>query len=152
MPILLDGNNLLHQLPRGARSRHEVRKLVLESVRHERMAVTVVFDGPPPTGSPPEEALGAVTVVYGGAVSADDVIIGRLPTDRTARQWVVVTDDRGLADRARQRGAAVRRLAEWHLKRRSAPKRVRAESKLSSHEVAEWETYFGGTDDNEGRG
>ena len=105
MPIIVDGNNLLHRLPTTSRPRAEVRRLVLETTRHERIAIVVVFDGPPPTGSPSEESLGSVTVVYAGKAVADDVMIGRLPTGRAASQWAVVTDDRGLAERARGRGA-----------------------------------------------
>jgi len=149
MPILVDGNNLLHRLPRGSRSRVEVRRLILEAVRNERMAVVVVFDGPPPAGSPQEESLGSATIVYSGAAVADDVIIGRLPRGAGARQWVVVTDDRGLTNRARQRGAEIRPLAEWQRKRATKSKRVARESKLSSHEVQEWEQFFasGGPED-----
>ena len=142
MPILVDGNNLLHRLPGPSRSRAEVRRLVLETTRHERIAIMVVFDGPPPAGSPSEESLGSVKVVYAGRAVADDVIIGRLPTGRAARQWVVVTDDRGLAERARRRGAAVRGLAEWQRRRQPTPRRVTREPKLSSHEVQEWEEFF----------
>jgi hypothetical protein len=144
MPIFVDGNNLLYRLPAGSRSRAEVRRMILEATRHERMAVVVVFDGPPPAGSPSEESLGSVTVVYSGATKADDIVIRRLPTGRDASQWVVVTDDRGLADRARRRGAAVRGLAEWQRRRRAMPKRIAREEKLSSHEVREWEEFFSG--------
>jgi len=144
MPIFVDGNNLLYRLPAGSRSRADVRRMVLEATRHERMAVVVVFDGPPPAGSPSEESLGSVTVVYSGATKADDVVIRRLPTGRDASQWVVVTDDRGLADRARRRGAAVRGLAEWQRRRRAMPKRIAREEKLSSREVREWEEFFSG--------
>jgi uncharacterized protein YaiI (UPF0178 family) len=119
-----------------------VRKLVLEVTRRERMSVTVVFDGPPPPGSPEKETLGAVGVIYSGSASADDVIISRLPKGNAARQWVGVTDDRGLSGRVKQRGASVRRLAEWGDRPKARPKRARAESKLSSNEVADWEAYF----------
>ena len=150
MPIIVDGNNLLHRLPTSSRSRAEVRRHVLDSTRHERIAIVVVFDGPPPAGSPSEESLGSVTVVYAGKTVADNVIMGRLPTGRAARQWVVVTDDRGLAERARQRGASVRTLAEWQRRRPPKPKRVTREAKLSSHEVQEWEEFFsGGNNHNE---
>ncbi len=114
------------------------------------MAVVVVFDGPPPAGSPAAESLGSVTVVYAGAAIADDVIIKRLPSGRAAGQWVVVTDDRALADRARQRGASVRGIAEWQSKRQPTPKRVSREPRLSSNEVREWEEFFSsdGTSDD----
>lgn len=143
MPILLDGNNLLHRMPRGERSRSAVRTQVLEITRHESMSVTVVFDGPPPTGSLPQESLGKVTVIYSGSRSADDVIVKMLPKGAAAKQWFVVTDDRGLAVRVNDRGAKVRRLAEWqNRKKRKPPPRSRFESKLSSHDVQEWEAFF----------
>jgi len=142
MPLLIDGNNLLHRLPKSSRTRSAVRSLVLEATRHERMSVVVVFDGPPAPGSPSHEVLGRVAIVYSGATSADDVIVGRIPAGRSARQWVVVTDDRALADRARQRGAAVRTLGEWSARPRPAPPKARTEPKLSSDEVAVWEKLF----------
>lgn len=144
MPLLVDGNNLLHRLPKGSRTRSAVRALVLDATRHERISVVVVFDGPPPTGSPERELLGQVTVVYSGAAVADDVIIGRIPAGASARQWVVVTNDRALAGRARERGAAVRTLGEWSARPRRAPSRKHTEAKLSSREVAEWEEIFNG--------
>jgi len=144
MPLLIDGNNLLHRLPKPSRTRSGVRALVLEATRHERMSVVVVFDGPPAAGSPEHEALGRVAIVYSGAASADEVILGRIPAGRSARQWVVVTDDRALADRVRERGAATRTLGEWSARPRPAPPRTRTEAKLSSREVAEWERVFDG--------
>ena len=108
MPILVDGNNLLHRLPSSERSRGSVRRQVLDATRHETVSVTVVFG-------------------------------------TAAKQWSVVTDDRGLARRARDRGAQVRSLADWQRRRkRPSPARPRIESKLSSLEITEWETYFAG--------
>jgi hypothetical protein len=132
MPILIDGNNLLHTLPPEHRRRGDVRRLVLDACRRERMKVTVVFDGPPPAGAPSRELLGAVTVVYSDTASA------------SAREWVVVTDDRGLAQRVRQRGAGVRTTAEWRQPRRTRSRGQERQPKLSSHEVAEWEEFFSG--------
>lgn len=141
MPILIDGNNLLHRLP-GERSRGAVRKAVLERVRGEAQRVTVVFDGPPPDGAPPEESLGAVTVVYAGSREADDVIVRRIPRGPQARQWVVVTDDQQLRQRARDEGATVRGLAEWQRRPVRTPPVTVREAPLSSHEVSEWEAFF----------
>ena len=143
MPVIVDGNNLLHSLPRPHRSRAEVRQRTLELVRHETLKIVVVFDGPPPKGSPLTEHLGRVTVRYSAAAAADDVIIDMVPEGRAASQWVVVTDDRGLRERARSKGAGVRTLAQWR-GRRSKARRSRHESRLSSHEIAQWEEYFSG--------
>ena len=55
---------------------------------------------------------------------------------------MVVTDDRGLGRRVKERGGTVRSLADW---RRRRPRKAAVkphQSKLSSHEVAEWEDFF----------
>jgi len=108
------------------------------------MSLTVVFDGPPPDGAPARELLGSVTVVYAGSRSADDVIVNMLPDGPAAKQYTVITDDRGLADRVRDRRAKVRRLAEWQGRRKQKPRPTKFESKLSSHDIADWEDFFAG--------
>ena len=92
------------------------------------------------------ESLGKVTVVYSDSRAADDVIIDMLPGGAEAKQFSVVTDDRGLADRARERGAKVRRLADWQGRKKQKPRPSRFESKLSSHDIADWENFFAGDD------
>ena len=144
MPLLIDGNNLLHSLPRSERSRSDVRHLVLEKVRHERLQVTVVFDGPPPDGSPKVEHLGQVTVRYSDSSSADDVILRALPIGPSASQWAVVTDDRELGNRVRDRGGRVLSLGELNNRKPKPPRRSTHEPRLSSHDVADWEEYFSG--------
>ena len=145
MPIVVDGNNLLHALPHGSRSRAAVRRLSLELVRRESMRLTVVFDGPPPAGTPERESLGRLTVVYSGSASADDLIVGMLPQGGQARSWSVVTDDGRLGQRARHRGARVRPLAEWSERLLARPARA-GDERLSEDEVAEWEAFFAGRD------
>ena len=141
MPLILDGNNLLHSLPRGRRSREEVRRQALEAVRRQALSLTVVFDGPPPEASPEVEHLGRVTIRYSGGEAADEVILALLPA-RGRGQWVIVTDDRELRERARAKGARVRSLAEW-AGSRATPRRIsRHEPKLSSREIADWEAFF----------
>jgi hypothetical protein len=149
MPILLDGNNLLHRL-RGAHGRADVRHQVLDACRGQRRRVTVVFDGPPPSGTPARESLGPVTVVYSGARPADDVIVSRVPAGPRGREWVVVTDDRGLARRARARGASIRSLADW-LSQSPPMDRPTHDRGLAPDDVAAWEAYFaeGRSDDDE---
>ena len=149
MPLLIDGNNLFHSLPRSERSRADVRQMVLETVRYERLQVTVVFDGPPPDGSPKIEHLGRVTVRYSGSSSADDVILRVLPDGSRASEWVVVTGDRELGRRVRDCGGRVLSLSEWHSRRPKLPRRPAHEPKLSSHDIDEWEAYFSGKRKND---
>lgn len=141
MPVVIDGNNLLHATPQAKR-RGDIRRQSLELVRRGGMTVTVVFDGPPPPGSPPVEHLGRVTVRYSGSRSADDEIVGLLPAGRAAADWVVVTDDSGLGRRVRERGGRVRTLAEWRRRKPGPSRRPRREAKLSPREIDEWEAYF----------
>ena len=144
MPILIDGNNLLHALPPGGRSREAVRRLIMDQTRGEKISVTVVFDGGPTEGARATEHLGAVTVVYAGKRTADDVIISRIPSGAAAKSWTVVTNDRRLSERARHRGASTRTLAEWRNRpvrgRRSRPSRT--ESPLSAREIDQWQEFF----------
>ncbi len=141
MPVLVDGSNLLHALGTANARRADVRRLVLERVRHERMRVVVVFDGPPPAGAPAIESLGRVTIRYAAPSSADDVIVGLLPSGPESRGWTVVTDDRGLAARVRQHGASVRPLAHWR-HGMDGPRPSAERGALSPSEIAEWEAYF----------
>ena len=144
MPIVIDGNNLLHSLPPDQRSRAAVRQRVLDQSRHEKISVTVIFDGPPPDGSPATEHLGQVTILYSGHASADDAIISRLPSGGAARSWSVVTNDRALAARVRERGASIRNLAQWTGRRgaKVRPGKPRPKPPLRAKEVEQWEKEF----------
>ena len=150
MPIIIDGNNLLHSLPTREQSRQAVRRRALDTVRHEGVSLTVVFDGPPPAGSPALEHLGRVSVHYSGTASADDVIVETLSKGGPVSKWVVVTDDRGLRDRVRNLGAQVRTLAEWRGRRLQKARRAPHEPKLSSREIEDWQSYFATGDDSDG--
>lgn len=151
MPVVVDGNNLLHTLAPGKRSRAEVRRQALEMVRAEGLQLTVVFDGAPPVGSPEVERLGRVTVHYSCGASADEIILSLLPSGRGAVDWVVVTADRGLSERVRARGAKTRTLKQWRDRKTVPPRRTSHEPKLSSRDLADWETYFSSDRDDEGQ-
>jgi len=144
MPIVIDGNNLLHSLPPDQRSRAAVRQRVLDQSRREKISVTVVFDGPPPDGTPSAEHLGSVTILYSGKTSADDLIINRLPSGNAARSWSVVTNDRGLGARVRERGASIRTLTQWTSRRgaKVRPGKPRPKPPLRVKEVEKWEDVF----------
>ena len=149
MPVIIDGNNFLHSLPSQEQNRDSVRRRALDTVRQGGLSLTVVFDGPPPGGSPDPEHLGRLTILYSGASSADDLILRLLPRSGRASEWVVVTDDRALRDRVRDAGARVRTLAEWRSRKPRKPRRVSREPKLSSREIADWESFFSSEGDDE---
>lgn len=142
MPIAIDGNNLLHSLPKEDRSRSEVRRRALEIVRSDGLQVILVFDGPPSSGIPETEHLGLLTVLYAGSVSADTVLLDLIPEGDRAATWIVVSDDRELCARVRSRGGQVRSLADWRGRQPAKPRRSTYEPRLSSHDVADWEAFF----------
>ncbi len=148
MPVIIDGNNFLHSLPSREQNRDSVRRRALDTVRQGGMSLTVVFDGPPPVGSPDPEHLGRLTIRYSGASSADDLILRLLRKSGRGSEWVVITDDRALRARVSEIGAQVRTLREWQSRRPRKQRRVSREPKLSSREVADWETFFASRDDD----
>jgi len=148
MPVIIDGNNFLHSLPSPEQNRDSVRRRALDVVRDGGMSLTLVFDGPPPVGSPDPEHLGRLTIRYSGASSADDLILRLLPRSGKASEWVVVTDDRALRNRVRVVGARVRSLGEWRSRKPRKQPSVSREPKLSSREVADWESFFSSREDD----
>ena len=88
-----------------------VRRLIDELDRYSKETgeeVTVVFDRQPRNLSPGIH--GAITVVFAsrrGRNAADHEIIEMVSDDESSATLAVVTSDRDLADRARQRGARV---------------------------------------------
>ncbi len=122
--VLIDGDNLLHRV-RGMRDEAGVAWLLprLAAWRPPGVHVTVVLDGAPDPGSPRRQrAATGVTWEHSGRVDADTAIVetarARPYADRA--RTVVVTDDHGLADRARRVGVLTRRL-DWLVEQLSRP-------------------------------
>ncbi len=117
--LLVDGNNVMGSRPDGWwRDRPgAARRLVTELqalVARTGDRVTVVFDGRPVPGLPEhphaEHPQGSVRVAYArraGPDSADDRIVEEVDAAVDASLLTVVTSDRELARRVRERGARV---------------------------------------------
>ena len=165
MPVLVDGNNLLH----AARSAEEAGPLLGRSMLCDRLAewagrrgerVHVVFDGPAP-----EPALAkqignpGIAVSYGGRLTADALLVEILETDSAARRLVVVSTDREIAQAARRRRARPIRSDEfWALVRQDLARPVRRSlepsEKLHGLDPAatdQWLRDFGFDRQDEGR-
>jgi len=115
--VFIDGSNLVHALARGralARgSAPEPPSAIVARLRAAFPAaviVDLVFDGPAAGGIAGRLATG-LRVAYSGRRSADQVIddgiAAQLAADGPAGTWgiLVVTDDRGLRDAVRSKGA-----------------------------------------------
>jgi hypothetical protein len=114
--VLIDGDNLLHRV-RGMRVEAGVAWLLprVSGWRPPGVQVTVMLDGAPDPGSPRRQrAASGISWEHSGRVDADTAIVemarARPYGDRA--RTVVVTDDRGLAERARYVGVLTRRL-DW---------------------------------------
>lgn len=112
--VFIDGSNLLHALARGARGSEPAPAGAiigrLRAAFPPSVIVDLVFDGPPSGGVTGRLATG-LRVSYSGRISADRVIddgvVAQLAADGPAGTWgiLVVTDDRGLGDAVRSKGA-----------------------------------------------
>lgn len=106
MPYLLDGNNLIGRARGKSRpSEEDVSSLIAEvagRLRRTRATAVLYLDGG--EGGRPV-SLGTLSVRRSGSLTADDAIVAEIQRARSAREIVVVTGDRGLAERARAAGA-----------------------------------------------
>ena len=156
MPYLIDGHNLIGQLPDlNLDDPHDEAKLVerLKSfMARRRKRCTVVFDGGLPGGPSRDLSTGSVRVVFAHShTTADRIIMERLRNTRDARAWVVVTADREIIAVAERCHARVQSPADFARDMQSAhtvplPKDD-PDPHLSPQDVEEWLRLFGAPDD-----
>jgi predicted RNA-binding protein with PIN domain len=132
MPVLIDGNNLLHAAleadPERPPSRTTLCLLLGQWAQKTGERISVVFDGPAPNEQLARQtAAERVRVTYGGGESADDVIERMLAGDSAARRLVVVSSDGEVARAARRyRATPVRADEFWATMRRELARRATA--------------------------
>ena len=112
MPILVDGHNLIGQLPTlSLHDPDDEAKLILLLRSHRARtgkALTVVFDPGGAFSLPQVQRSGGVEVVFAPhGSSADAVIRRRVQRSRNPSAWLVVTSDRSLAEVVGRLGARV---------------------------------------------
>ncbi len=112
--LLIDGNNLLHALrQRDAGAVLPAAALVgrIRAVVPAAVAIELVFDGPSERGMRGTRVASGLIVRYGGRHTADDVLLSLVDEARAATgpagadNILVVSDDRQLRYRLRERGA-----------------------------------------------
>jgi predicted RNA-binding protein with PIN domain len=112
LPVVIDGNNLLH----AAREAEALSLLVGRSMlcdtvgqwaQRRNARVHIVFDGPAPSAALAKQIGNpAIAVSYSGAgVSADAVVIDLIETNSAARRLLVVSTDRAIVRVAKRRRA-----------------------------------------------
>ena len=110
--LLVDGTNLLFSLSRGGGAAPAAALIGrLRAIIPAHVTIELIFDGPPERGLRNERIAAGTVVRYGGARSADAVILTIVDdvrmldgADGTAG-LLIVTDDRDLKYGARMRGA-----------------------------------------------
>lgn len=122
--VLIDGDNLLHRV-RGMRDEAGVAWLLprLSAWRPAGVSVTVLLDGASDPGTPRRHrAASGITWEHSGRVDADTAIVemARAQPYADRARTVVITDDRGLTDRARHAGVLTRRL-DWLVEQLNHP-------------------------------
>ena len=110
--LLVDGTNLLYSMSRSGGAAPPAALIGrLRAVVPAQVGIELIFDGPPERGLRGERIAAGTSVRYGGARTADAVILALIDdvrlvdgADGTAG-LLVVTDDRDLRHGARMRGA-----------------------------------------------
>lgn len=154
MPILIDGHNLIGQLPgMSLADPDDEAQLVLLLRRyaaHRRgRKVVVIFDGGV-YGHPDNlSGYGVEARFAKSPADADGELIRRIRQVKRRDEWVVVSSDRAVAGEARSHGIPVvssqefaRRLAAMDMPRASLNAK-RNDRPLSKAEVEEWMRLFG---------
>lgn len=160
MPILIDGHNLIGQLPQiNLSDPDDEAQLVMllrrYATRRKGRKVVVVFDGGV-YGHPDNlNGYGVETHFAKSPSDADSMLIKRIRAIKRRDEWQVVTSDRAVAGEAEARGIPVvsaqlfaRRLMALHEPKASIQSK-RNDRPLSKEEIAMWMEIFGIDEDED---
>ena len=124
---LLDGNNIIHQIPKLALKKFEdQRRAFVQWIEIRRPQgslknrVTVIFDGRPGRDGSIQSSI--VEVKFSGDDSADNVIRHFVEESAGKKNIIVVTNDRDIKYSVRKEGAAVWSVEEFMAKLESSTK------------------------------
>jgi predicted RNA-binding protein with PIN domain len=137
---LLDGNNLIGTERGGAAAEEDQAALVREvsdRLRRTRAQVVLFFDG----GGRPL-ALGALSIKFAGAVSADEAILREVARSKRPEEATVVTADRALSRHARDAGARTLSPTEFWARFGRESRPAPARTPESPVDVDEWVRWF----------
>jgi len=147
MPYLIDGHNLIGQMPELSLDDPDDERKLIELLRAYLVRVdkkgVVIFDQGLPGGAG-KWSNNVLEVRFAPRPkTADDLIRDRLKKERNPRGLVVVSADREITDAARRAGAAVRLPVEFSRQMLEPPKQDQPKEKgLSAAEVEAWEREF----------
>jgi predicted RNA-binding protein with PIN domain len=151
MAYIVDGNNVMGQVPGWHRDKPQSQRKLLEELalfaRVMHAAMTVVFDGAPNRDVPEGSAFNGVKVLYADRGSDADTKIERLvESSSNPKGLTVITSDRHLAFLVRSRGATVVRSGEFRKKLKHLLELEPPDSDSQHDDVGDidgWLRYFG---------
>jgi predicted RNA-binding protein with PIN domain len=137
----LDGNNLIGHGRGASRPTEEDRSALVaeiaERLRQTKARVVLFFDGPTDRAT----ALGALLIRGAPGGTADDAILAEIGRARAPQEIIVVSEDRDLQRKARERGAKALTAAEFWSRVGASPNR-RQRDAVEPVDVEEWMRYF----------
>jgi predicted RNA-binding protein with PIN domain len=156
MPILIDGHNLIGQIPmlsfEDPDDEEKLARLLSSYQMRTGKAITVVFDPGGAFALPRQRKLGGVKIVFApDGSNADRVIINRVQRLHNPGEWLVITSDRALSDTVERLGARVQ-SAEAFASGLAGPTEVSPdwrESPPSVDEIDGWLALFEARDQQE---
>lgn len=160
--IIIDGNNLLYAMhahaPLPAIGRETFVKILERWVQRSSAAVTLVFDGPVPSGGLAKQMTSShMTVTFSAPATADDIIVTMIEQAKKPKMLRVVSSDTAIRHAARHRQCqhsdAVAFIAELFPSNeeshpQSAPSAEKPEV-ISPDETEKWLTEFGVDDEGD---
>jgi predicted RNA-binding protein with PIN domain len=161
MPVLVDGHNLIGQIPTlslGAEDDEAQLVMLLRryATRKRGRRVLVVFDHGV-YGHPQRlNGYGVECIFAHSPRDADAELIRRIRAVRRPKEWLVVSSDRAVTGEARARGVNVVSSQEFGRKLLAQNQRAPSvhekgmDRPLSAEEIAEWLRLFGIEPDEEG--
>ncbi len=156
MPYLIDGHNLIGQLPGIDLQDPDDEVRLVERLRSAmgrmRTRCTVVFDAGLPGGPSRELSTPSVQVVFAhGGTTADRIIMERIRAARDPNRWIIVTNDQVIVTAARRRGMRVIASGAF-VREMNAPPPITDDENPNPHigpaELDEWLALFGGEPDD----
>lgn len=153
VPYLIDGHNLIGQLPDISLDDPNDEALLVQKLTgfaaRTGKKITVVFDAGLP-GGPSRMSTGSVKVLFASSPGiADKLILDRIRATRDPGNWTVVSSDRVVLDAAKRRGMRATPSADFAREMATPPPKPAddddkpPERPLPPDELDEWLRLFG---------
>ncbi|MFW5772241.1 MAG: NYN domain-containing protein [Phototrophicaceae bacterium] len=152
MPYLIDGHNLIGQMPDISLDDPNDEALLVQKlsgfVARKRQKCVVVFDHGVPGGVSRMSNRGVQVVFASPPHNADQLIMRRIHNARDPKNWTVVSSDNQVLEMARRRRMQIIRSSDFveHLRRPPEPERPGPDEapdvRLTEEEIEMWLREF----------